>query len=272
MGWSMSRWKELPSSLDQRVRQLVVQMRRMKDHSGLSLAALAGRTGYSRSSWERYLNGKQLPPRQAVEELARACEAEPSRLLVLHELAEQSEQSEQAEQLEDSEQAGQAERSDAAGEPSEPESRGGPAAKSGRRGLWVALSLVVVCAVAGAGLLAARPWQDDDKGGDPRSEQAEYVYEPGRTYTCDVHREDGKLYAGRSDTDRAVLQQSTTSWAVVEAQCLLNHHGFEHGEVDGVYGNLTERAVKRFQKAHREEFGLVIDGKVGQHTWEALRD
>ncbi|MEU7278268.1 helix-turn-helix domain-containing protein [Streptomyces sp. NPDC045431] len=83
----MARWKELPPGLGERERQLLVQLRRLKDHNGLSLAALAGRTGYSRSSWERYLNGKKPVPRQAVEELARVCGADPTRLVVLHEVA-----------------------------------------------------------------------------------------------------------------------------------------------------------------------------------------
>ncbi|MGK5633046.1 peptidoglycan-binding domain-containing protein [Streptomyces sp. URMC 123] len=34
-----------------------------------------------------------------------------------------------------------------------------------------------------------------------------------------------------------------------------------------MFGDLTERAVKRAQKQH----GLVVDGKVGPHTWGALR-
>lgn len=90
MGWNMPRWKGLPESLDHRVRYLIVQLRRLKDHSGLSLAALAARTSYSKSSWERYLNGKKLPPRDAVEALARICEADVTRLLALHEVAAQA--------------------------------------------------------------------------------------------------------------------------------------------------------------------------------------
>ncbi|MFW6692245.1 helix-turn-helix domain-containing protein [Streptomyces sp. MAR4 CNX-425] len=86
----MARWRELPESLDPRVRQFVVQLRRLKDRSGLSLASLAGRTGVSRSSWERYLNGKALPPPRAVEELARVTGAEPTRLAVLREVAEEA--------------------------------------------------------------------------------------------------------------------------------------------------------------------------------------
>ncbi len=90
MGWDMSRWSGLPASLDHRVRQLAVQLRRLKDHSGLSLAALAARTPYSKSSWERYLNGKKLPPAGAVEALARLCGADVTRLLALHEVAAQA--------------------------------------------------------------------------------------------------------------------------------------------------------------------------------------
>ncbi|MEV8001544.1 peptidoglycan-binding domain-containing protein [Streptomyces parvus] len=39
------------------------------------------------------------------------------------------------------------------------------------------------------------------------------------------------------------------------------------GAVDGAYGQATEKAVKRLQEAN----GLVVDGIVGPHTWQALR-
>ena len=83
----MSRWKGLPAGRDPRVRQLVVRLRRLKDHGDLSMHRLAAKTGYSQKSWERYLNGRSLPPREAVEALARVSGEDPTRLLVLHELA-----------------------------------------------------------------------------------------------------------------------------------------------------------------------------------------
>ncbi|MGI5339602.1 DUF2690 domain-containing protein [Streptomyces sp. CA-181903] len=61
----------------------------MKERTGLSLAALGGRTAFSKSSWERYLNGKKLPPREAVEALCALADEPPGRPLALWELAEQ---------------------------------------------------------------------------------------------------------------------------------------------------------------------------------------
>lgn len=83
----MTRWKALPHALDPHTRQLVVRLRELKDHSGLSGTALATRTGYSRSSWDRYLNGRTLPSAEAVEALARVCGTEPARLLALRDIA-----------------------------------------------------------------------------------------------------------------------------------------------------------------------------------------
>ncbi|MEV6533220.1 DUF2690 domain-containing protein [Streptomyces sp. NPDC051639] len=86
----MADWKPLPDELDLDTRNLVEQLRRLKDRSGLSLVALADRTLHSKSSWERYLNGKTLPPRQAIESLVLIVGADPDRLTALWYLAEHS--------------------------------------------------------------------------------------------------------------------------------------------------------------------------------------
>ncbi|MFF0333868.1 helix-turn-helix domain-containing protein [Streptomyces fimicarius] len=68
--------------------RLVAALRELRAGAGLSLAALAERTTYSKSSWERYLNGKALPPRQAVQELCRLADQPQGRPLALWEIAE----------------------------------------------------------------------------------------------------------------------------------------------------------------------------------------
>ncbi|MEU7305904.1 hypothetical protein [Streptomyces sp. NPDC007206] len=48
---------------------------------------LGGRTPYSKSSWERNLNGKALPAQHAVTSLGKLADADPARLVALWELA-----------------------------------------------------------------------------------------------------------------------------------------------------------------------------------------
>lgn len=67
----MGAWQPLPDDLPSEVRHFVEQLRQLKDTTGLSLAALGARTAYSKSSWQRYLNAVQPPPRQAVAALCR---------------------------------------------------------------------------------------------------------------------------------------------------------------------------------------------------------
>ncbi|MFF9815148.1 peptidoglycan-binding protein [Streptomyces sp. NPDC014006] len=309
----MPRWTELSDSLDQRVRQLVVQMRRLKDRSGLSLASLAAKTDYSRSSWERYLNGKALAPRQAVEQLARITGAEPTRLLVLHELAEQAWQQRIAPTPSSSAsaEAGEGEHGGTrdATDPAPPgKATAAPAAdvetiaptlpphplgdrREPRRGFsgLVLLAAVVAAALVGlgAGLLIGGHRGESDgmtaraavNTPPPRptsalsaepaaASQGPYVFRPGTSYPCKVHRvggPGGELSAGYSTTRTAVL--AGPGWDVVEAQCLLAYRKLEPGAVDGVYGQQTIAAVMRLQK----QAGLPADGVVGPHTWRALR-
>ena len=74
-------WTPLPASLSAAHAALVTELRHLKDQSGLSLSRLAAQTNYSRSSWERWLNGKRPIPRVAVERVAVVCGVEPAELL-----------------------------------------------------------------------------------------------------------------------------------------------------------------------------------------------
>ncbi|WP_427920441.1 helix-turn-helix domain-containing protein [Streptomyces sp. cg40] len=86
----MSGWQPLPDELPAEVRHFVEHLRLLKDRTGLSLAALGARTAYSKSSWHRYLNAGQPPPRQAVVALCRVAGADPERIGVRWELAVQA--------------------------------------------------------------------------------------------------------------------------------------------------------------------------------------
>ncbi|MGC4855942.1 DUF2690 domain-containing protein [Micromonospora sp. DT4] len=76
-----TRWRALPRGLPAPCTLLVTELRELKDRGRLSLDQLAATTAISRSSWERYLNGKQFPPRQAVRALCEAAGEPDDRVL-----------------------------------------------------------------------------------------------------------------------------------------------------------------------------------------------
>ncbi|MGX1672206.1 XRE family transcriptional regulator [Streptomyces sp. NPDC055400] len=86
----MPRWRALPDELDPQVREFASQLRRLVDRSGLSIAAVADRTGYSKTSWERYLNGRLLAPKRAIVALAEVTGTNPVHLTTMWELAERA--------------------------------------------------------------------------------------------------------------------------------------------------------------------------------------
>ncbi|MCG7208567.1 helix-turn-helix domain-containing protein [Streptomyces arenae] len=86
----MPRWKDLPDELDPQVKEFTTQLRRLVDRGGLSVAALSDRTGYSRTSWERYLGGRLLAPKGAIVALAEVTGTDPVHLTTMWELAERA--------------------------------------------------------------------------------------------------------------------------------------------------------------------------------------
>ncbi|MEU0413184.1 helix-turn-helix transcriptional regulator [Streptomyces griseorubiginosus] len=67
--------------------RLAAELRQLRQRTGLSLTRLANATTCSRSSWERYLNGKSLPPRSAVKELCHLADEPADHALALLDIA-----------------------------------------------------------------------------------------------------------------------------------------------------------------------------------------
>ena len=61
-------------------------------------------------------------------------------------------------------------------------------------------------------------------------------------------------------------QKGSAGAPVSQLQQKLKTWGYYNGEVDGVYGSGTERAVREFQKDN----GLTVDGRAGPATLRAL--
>ncbi|MFE4606680.1 helix-turn-helix domain-containing protein, partial [Kitasatospora indigofera] len=78
--------------MSESTRLLVRRLREIKDANNWSLAETARRTHFSKASWERWLNGKRLITRQALDSLLKASGANSAELTALYEkaLAEES--------------------------------------------------------------------------------------------------------------------------------------------------------------------------------------
>ncbi|WP_256975011.1 helix-turn-helix domain-containing protein [Streptomyces sp. CS159] len=80
----------MPDELDPQIREFTSQLRRLVDRSELSVASVADATGYSKTSWERYLNGRLLAPKGAIVALAEVTGTNPMHLTTMWELAERA--------------------------------------------------------------------------------------------------------------------------------------------------------------------------------------
>ncbi|MEU0333832.1 helix-turn-helix domain-containing protein [Streptomyces sp. NPDC006193] len=236
------RWKTLPQSMDAPARQLVVELRRLKDHSGLSLESLRAKIPFSRSSWERYLNGKALPPRTAVEALARMTGADAAPLLALRDAAART---------------WTAAAATPTGRLPAPEgSQRPPQVRAAA--LAVAAGALLLSATASA-LLITDPWREPATG-------ATGVAGVGK-YTCRYARHGDRLFAGNSGTSSRLVVRNSTGPDAAEVQCLLLRHRLSPGDVDGYFGERTETEVRRLQRLNH----VPADGMVGEQTWALLR-
>ncbi|MFW6695326.1 peptidoglycan-binding protein [Streptomyces sp. MAR4 CNX-425] len=242
-----------------------MQLRVLKDHHELSTRQLAAKTGYSARSWQRYLTGRSLPPRAAVEAVARFGAGDPHRLLALYEVAAPFWTH------------GGAAVTGGTERPAPAETRPGVAPGPYSRSLRVVItSGAIALALATSAVLVLAMQLADARAQLARNRTQPAAATPATVteslvpvaYTCRPERIGNRWYAGLSRTSDMILAYTHVGPDVAEAQCLLRRAGIPPGDIDGVFGPRTQRAVERIQK--RES--LVVDGVVGPHTWAALRE
>ncbi|MGX4694600.1 peptidoglycan-binding protein [Streptomyces sp. JNUCC 63] len=258
LGDSMGQWKPLADGLEPPVHQLIVRLRELKDQMGVSTTTLAAKTAYSRSSWERYLNGRQLPPYQAVQAMSRVSGTDPAELLALWELAQHARAQERQDSKPESEPVTDLQHQTA-----------GPTEEQ-RRPRHRCLALTAVVSALTLVVLAVASWvalrDDSTPARSGRQEHQSHAAVQPSGFACHYTRRNGRLFAGHSMSEPLVVL-NTGGEQVVEVQCLLIFHGYSPGRVDGLFGEHTEKAVKEFQRAD----GAAADGKVGPQTWALLR-
>jgi hypothetical protein len=80
----------------------------------------------------------------------------------------------------------------------------------------------------------------------------------------------GRPAAGRVDfefeTSQPTLRRGSSGSAVQMLQSRLQALGFDPGPTDGIFGSMTDSAVRAFQRGRN----LEVDGIVGPQTWAAL--
>ncbi|MEE1938966.1 helix-turn-helix domain-containing protein [Streptomyces sp. TRM 70361] len=136
--------------------RLAAVLRELKERTGLSLAGLAERTTYSKSSWDRYLNGRVLPPRQAVRDLCRLAGEPEGRCLALWEIAEAEWSGRAVEAARTSADTGTGtpEQSPSRVPPRDRRQAPRPGGRHGRRGAVAVVVFASVCAVVLGGVAA----------------------------------------------------------------------------------------------------------------------
>ncbi|MEV7369066.1 peptidoglycan-binding protein [Streptomyces sp. NPDC091299] len=258
------RWRELPETLDPNGRRLVQELRRLKDHSGLTLQMLQAKTPFSGSSWERYLNGKTLPPAAAVEALAGLTDADASPLQALQHAAQES--SAARERPHRDRAAPTAPRQTPAPSPLTAScvspGKGREHHQEQEKVHGIALSLVggilLLSAALSGWLIADRP--------NAAGQTSDSTTQVGR-YSCAYVRHGDLMLAGNSTTNSDLVALNSTGPDVAEVQCLLRRHHLSPGDVDGYFGKRTEAQVKTLQQQDH----VSPDGIIGEQTWSLLR-
>jgi peptidoglycan hydrolase-like protein with peptidoglycan-binding domain len=127
---------------------------------------------------------------------------------------------------------------------------------------------VTVCGCASA----PKKMQEEVAGIKTRVETLETRVEGVETKQAEVEKTTGEQAQALEELKGAKTNISVKSRTgkgserIKDIQTCLKSAGFYNGEIDGVKGKQTRKAIKEFQKAN----GLEADGVVGKKTWELL--
>jgi murein L,D-transpeptidase YcbB/YkuD len=147
----------------------------------------------------------------------------------------------------------------------------------GRKSL-VCLSVAILAAfiISGCGT-SQKKVQTEVTGIKTRVETLESRVEGVESKQAEVERLAAEQAQALEDMKSAGMSQAKTNISVKpregarsekmkDIQQALKNAGYYNGNVDGVKGKGTKRAIKEFQKAN----GLRADGVVGRKTWDLL--
>ncbi|MDQ0175110.1 peptidoglycan-binding domain-containing protein [Bacillus chungangensis] len=94
------------------------------------------------------------------------------------------------------------------------------------------------------------------------------VYPTQSPYGCTIKMDTFRASVLDGQITRRTLRRGDQGSDVIVLQQALNRAGFYFGRIDGIFGPVTEKAVRGFQRSR----GLVVDGIVGRRTWGALEE
>ncbi|MFJ2893046.1 helix-turn-helix domain-containing protein [Streptomyces sp. NPDC087305] len=250
--------------------QLAAALRQLRTETGLSLAGLATKTPYSKSSWERYLNGKTLPPREAVEALCRLAGEPEGRCLALWEIAE-AEGSGRGATPKAAGPKGPATRPKATAPPTVAAPPPTPSPPH-QRGVITLAVLASVCAVAVTAVVLALLLIPDSRTSDPLSPTAATTATPigpgCHGATCEGRSPMAMRCAAQPDT---VARHRTATGAWMELR-----HSRECGTTwartwGGRIGDRIEMTVPgRTGAAHGAQVGNAVDAESYVYTLMAV--
>lgn len=116
--------------------------------------------------------------------------------------------------------------------------------------------------------------RDDREREDETDRQKPQGGAEATTESCDLTVREGTWQAGHYSENSLVPSGHGRTDAGAEAQCLLNAMGYEAGDVDGVFGAESQRAMRSFQQdinAFYKEQRVAVDGLPGEESWPYLR-